>query len=78
LVDDSNPPTTLDRAPADSFFDAAIAQDAVDYNVLQYWTNVSSDGSAQISRIKEGTYRVTIYADGQPPLWLVLPSEDSN
>lgn len=30
----------------------------------QYWTEISSDGSFTIDRVKEGNYRLTIYADG--------------
>ena len=30
----------------------------------QYWTNVSSDGRVTIPRVQAGTYRVTLYAEG--------------
>ncbi|KAH8894154.1 polysaccharide lyase family 4 protein [Thozetella sp. PMI_491] len=50
---------------------AVLAQNGVDYqdNVLdteayQYWADVSSCGSVQIGRVKAGTYRLTVYADG--------------
>ncbi|ETS84958.1 rhamnogalacturonate lyase C [Pestalotiopsis fici W106-1] len=31
---------------------------------LQYWAEISSSGEIEIPRVKEGTYRLTIYADG--------------
>lgn len=32
--------------------------------VGQYWGNISSDGMVSIPRVKAGTYRLTMYADG--------------
>lgn len=51
---------------------AVLAQNAVDFqdNVLdvdayQYWAEIdSATGTATIPRVKAGTYRLTIYADG--------------
>ncbi|KAF2108041.1 polysaccharide lyase family 4 protein [Lophiotrema nucula] len=50
---------------------AILAQDGVDFqdNVLdpstyQYWADISDDGRVEIDRIKAGTYRLTVYADG--------------
>ncbi|AEO64931.1 polysaccharide lyase family 4 protein [Thermothielavioides terrestris NRRL 8126] len=51
---------------------AVLAQDGVDFqdNVFdttayQYWADIeSSSGKVQIDRIKAGTYRLTVYADG--------------
>ncbi len=51
---------------------AVLAQNAVDFqdNVLdttayQYWADIQScKGEVQIDRIKAGTYRLTVYADG--------------
>ncbi|KAJ5378413.1 Glycoside hydrolase-type carbohydrate-binding [Penicillium cosmopolitanum] len=33
-------------------------------SAYQYWADVASDGSFNIDRIKEGSYRLTIYAEG--------------
>ncbi|CAI7630683.1 unnamed protein product [Penicillium glandicola] len=30
----------------------------------QYWTDISQDGSFKIDRVKEGKYRLTVYAEG--------------
>lgn len=35
-----------------------------DVKALQYWADVGPDGSIKIPRVKEGTYRLTVYADG--------------
>ncbi|KAJ9136460.1 Rhamnogalacturonate lyase [Pleurostoma richardsiae] len=35
-----------------------------DTEALQYWADIASDGMASIPRVKAGTYRLTIYADG--------------
>lgn len=50
---------------------AVLSQNGVDFqeNVIdtqayQYWANVNADGHATIPMVKEGTYRLTIYADG--------------
>ena len=50
---------------------AVLAQNFVDFqdNVLdtgayQYWANIDSSGHVAIDRIKLGTYRLTVYADG--------------
>lgn len=51
---------------------AVLAQNGVDFqdNVLdstayQYWADISScNGKVEIGRIKAGTYRLTVYADG--------------
>ncbi|CAE6415670.1 unnamed protein product [Rhizoctonia solani] len=37
---------------------------AQDTTAYQYWGDVSDGGSLTIPRVKEGTYRLTIYADG--------------
>ncbi|KAG9081557.1 hypothetical protein FRC06_005506, partial [Ceratobasidium sp. 370] len=37
---------------------------AADVKAYQYWGNITSSGAASISRVKEGTYRLTVYADG--------------
>ncbi|KAG8745832.1 hypothetical protein FRC10_006859 [Ceratobasidium sp. 414] len=37
---------------------------AADVKAYQYWGNITSSGVASIPRVKEGTYRLTIYADG--------------
>ncbi|QRW06593.1 rhamnogalacturonate lyase [Ceratobasidium sp. AG-Ba] len=36
----------------------------VDTKALQYWADVKSDGSIVIPRVKAGTYRLTVYAEG--------------
>ncbi|EUC63448.1 rhamnogalacturonate lyase [Rhizoctonia solani AG-3 Rhs1AP] len=33
-------------------------------SAYQYWGDVSDDGNLSIPRVKEGTYRLTVYADG--------------
>ena len=38
---------------------------AEDTQAYQYWGNVSDTGHIDIPRVKEGTYRLTIYADGE-------------
>jgi rhamnogalacturonan endolyase len=50
---------------------AILAQDGVDFqdNVLdpstyQYWVEVGDDSRIEIDRVKEGVYRLTVYADG--------------
>ncbi|ORY62975.1 family 4 polysaccharide lyase [Pseudomassariella vexata] len=50
---------------------AVLAQNGVDFqdNVFdtkayQYWVELNNDGTATIPRVKNGTYRLTIYADG--------------
>lgn len=50
---------------------AVLAQSGVDFqdNVLdtkayQYWAEVPSSGKVSIARVKAGTYRLTVYADG--------------
>ncbi|KAI1102276.1 polysaccharide lyase family 4 protein [Jackrogersella minutella] len=50
---------------------AVLAQNGVDFqdNVLdtkayQYWAEIDEGGHASIPRVKAGTYRLTIYADG--------------
>lgn len=50
---------------------AVLAQNGVDFqdNVFdteayQYWAEIDESGSASIPRVKAGTYRLTIYADG--------------
>ncbi|KAI1210963.1 polysaccharide lyase family 4 protein [Annulohypoxylon truncatum] len=50
---------------------AVLAQNGVDFqdNVLdtkayQYWAEINESGHATIPRVKTGTYRLTIYADG--------------
>ncbi|CAI6096437.1 unnamed protein product [Clonostachys chloroleuca] len=50
---------------------AVLSQNGVDFqeNVLdtkayQYWANIDDGGYATIPMVKEGTYRLTIYADG--------------
>ncbi|WVQ75336.1 hypothetical protein IAR50_004953 [Cryptococcus sp. DSM 104548] len=39
-------------------------QDNVDFSVGQYWANISSNGTVTVPRVKAGTYRVTVYAEG--------------
>ncbi|KAI1881197.1 hypothetical protein JX265_000023 [Neoarthrinium moseri] len=50
---------------------AVLAQNAIDFqdNVFdtkayQYWAEIDATGAATIPRVKAGTYRLTIYADG--------------
>ncbi|KAK2008499.1 rhamnogalacturonate lyase [Colletotrichum eremochloae] len=50
---------------------AVLAQNGVDFqdNVFdtkayQYWSDIDAEGYATIPRVKEGTYRLTVYADG--------------
>jgi len=50
---------------------AVLAQSGVDFqdNVFdtkgyQYWADISGNGEVTISRVKAGTYRLTVYADG--------------
>ncbi|GJC94195.1 rhamnogalacturonate lyase [Colletotrichum higginsianum] len=50
---------------------AVLAQNGIDFqdNVFdtkayQYWSDIDAQGYATIPRVKEGTYRLTIYADG--------------
>ncbi|KAI1847371.1 hypothetical protein JX266_006596 [Neoarthrinium moseri] len=51
---------------------AVLAQNKVDFQdnvedtkAYQYWANIGAcDGKVQIDRVKAGTYRLTIYADG--------------
>lgn len=50
---------------------AVLAQDGVDFQdnvldteALQYWVEIDADGCAEIPRVKAGTYRLTVYADG--------------
>ncbi|KAF2005154.1 polysaccharide lyase family 4 protein [Amniculicola lignicola CBS 123094] len=50
---------------------AVLAQNGVNFqdNVLdptayQYWVDISASGKVEIDRIKKGTYRLTVYADG--------------
>ncbi|KAJ5524595.1 Glycoside hydrolase-type carbohydrate-binding [Penicillium frequentans] len=33
-------------------------------NSYQYWTDINKDGSFSIDRVKEGKYRLTVYAEG--------------
>lgn len=39
-------------------------QDNLDPAALQYWANVSRSGAVSIPRVKEGKYRLTLYAEG--------------
>ncbi|KAF1852134.1 polysaccharide lyase family 4 protein [Cucurbitaria berberidis CBS 394.84] len=50
---------------------AVLAQNGVDYQdnvydtkALQYWGNIDKKGEVTIPRVKAGTYRLTIHADG--------------
>lgn len=50
---------------------AVLSQDGVyfqdnafDTKAYQYWADIDADGHATIPMVKEGTYRLTIYADG--------------
>ncbi|KAI3317290.1 polysaccharide lyase family 4 protein [Xylariaceae sp. AK1471] len=51
---------------------AVLAQNRVDFQdnvedttAYQYWADIGQpDGKVQIDRVKEGTYRLTVYADG--------------
>ncbi|KAF7320606.1 Galactose mutarotase-like protein [Mycena chlorophos] len=38
--------------------------DAFDPTAYQYWAPLDATGRVNISRVKEGTYRLTVYADG--------------
>ncbi|TYJ55124.1 hypothetical protein B9479_004161 [Cryptococcus floricola] len=40
-----------------------LAQNGVDFQD-NYWANVSSNGTVSIPRVRAGTYRVTVYAEG--------------
>ncbi|KAH6669756.1 rhamnogalacturonate lyase [Plectosphaerella plurivora] len=35
-----------------------------DTKSLQYWGDIKSDGTIEIPRVREGTYRLTVFADG--------------
>lgn len=50
---------------------AVLSENNVDFQLnvyspqsRQYWTEVKRDGKIQIPRVKVGTYRLTVYADG--------------
>jgi rhamnogalacturonan endolyase len=38
---------------------------AQNVSAYQYWGDVSDSGELTIPRVKEGTYRLTVYADGE-------------
>jgi rhamnogalacturonan endolyase len=45
--------------------DGVYFQDnSVEPDSYQYWSDIESDGSFTISRVKEGKYRLTVYAEG--------------
>lgn len=46
---------------------------AADARAYQYWADIDAGGAVSIPRVKAGTYRLTVYADGtqfSPPLSL--------
>ncbi|KAI1762927.1 polysaccharide lyase family 4 protein [Hypoxylon sp. FL1150] len=50
---------------------AVLAQNGVDFqdnvfdtDAYQYWAEIDKSGNASVPRVKAGTYRLTIYADG--------------
>ncbi|CCO29156.1 putative rhamnogalacturonate lyase B OS=Aspergillus terreus (strain NIH 2624 / FGSC A1156) GN=rglB PE=3 SV=1 [Rhizoctonia solani AG-1 IB] len=58
-------PAEAERTIAILSVDGLDPQDnAQDTTAYQYWGDVSNSGSLTIPRVKEGTYRLTIYADG--------------
>jgi hypothetical protein len=41
-------------------------RNVLDTKALQYWGDVSAAGSVEIGDVAEGTYRLTVYATGEP------------
>ncbi|KXS96673.1 hypothetical protein AC578_4397 [Pseudocercospora eumusae] len=58
-------PTGAQNAVAILSANGVEVQDNVfDTTAHQYWANIAQDGSVTISKVKAGTYRLTIYATG--------------
>ncbi|KAK2756699.1 hypothetical protein FQN54_005145 [Arachnomyces sp. PD_36] len=59
LPDDAENPIAVLTVDGEYFQD-----NSVDWTSAQYWAELDESGSFSIDRVKEGAYRLTVYADG--------------
>jgi hypothetical protein len=69
FLDLSGIPIRQTSVPADSWFQISYSEVCLPARMMtpysyQYWTDVNQDGSFSIDRVKEGKYRLTVYAEG--------------